>query len=128
MARLESLADIPAGEDKLAFPGVLTDLNVASPPAVLYLFHTHGMGMTDANSVLIRPVTLALQQAGYALEITPAESPWIDAPTARRYEFKGEPLPCEGGAALQPPCRYDHFGQYRVDRFLHADGRSRVVV
>lgn len=123
-AKLENPADIRQGVD---LPGILMASGGAQP-SVRYVFHTHGMGMTDAKSVLIRPVTLALQQAGYTPETTPAESRWIDAPTARVHEFEGEALSCEGGAALQPPCSYDHFGQYRVDRFLHADGVSRVVV
>jgi hypothetical protein len=86
------------------------------------------MGMTNARSVLIRPVTLALQQAGYTLETTPKEPIWDDAPTAKVHEFEGEALSCEGSAADRPPCLYDHFGQYRVDWFLHADGKRRVVV
>ncbi len=128
MARLENPSDIPGNGGGVAFPGVLTDPAEASRPEVRYIFHTHGMGMTDAEAVLIDPVTVALQAAGYTRETNLAETPWIEAPTARRYEFKGEALSCEGGAALQKPCRYDDFGQYRIDRFLHADGKSRVVV
>ena len=128
MARLENPSDIPANGGGVAFPGVLTDPAKASRPEVRYIFHTHGMGMTDANSVLIDPIAFALQEAGYARETNLAETPWIEAPTSRRYEFKGEALWCEGGAALQKPCRDDDFGQYRIDRFLHADGKRRVVV
>ena len=131
-ARLESLADIPPttvdGVIPQVFPGVLTDQEGASPSAVRYIFHTHGMGKTDAKSVLIEPVTAALREAGYTLETTPAEPIWDDAPTAKVHEFEGEALSCEGSAADRPPCLYDHFGQYRVDRFLHADGKRRVVV
>jgi hypothetical protein len=126
-AKLENPADIREAAGGEAFPGILKGSGKATP-AVRYIFHTHGMGMTDVKSVLIQPVTLALQQAGYSLETTPAESRWIDAPTAKVHEFEGEALSCEGGAALQPPCLYDHFGQYRIDRFIHADGVSRVVV
>jgi len=128
MARLENPSDIPANGGEVAFPGVLTDPAKASRPEVRYIFHTHGMGMTDAEAVLIEPVTVALQAAGYTRETNLAETTWIEAPTARRYEFRGEALSCEGGAAPQKPCRYDDFGQYRIDRFLHADGKSRVVV
>jgi hypothetical protein len=131
-ARLENLADIPPttvdGRNPQVFPGVLTVQEGASPSAVRYIFHTHGMGKTDAKSVLIEPVTAALREAGYTRETIPVEPTWDDAPTARVHDFEGEALSCEGGAAKQPPCRYDHFGQYRVDRFLHADGVSRVVV
>lgn len=128
VAKLEPAADAQSPEPT-AFPGLLSGAGLdETPAAVRYVFHTHGMGLTDADEVLLDPVKRALEQEGYRREGGAAGSPWIDAPTKRPHDFRGEALNCEGGAALQKPCRFESFGQYRVDRFINPALNRRVVV
>lgn len=128
IARLEDPSDVPEAPETMAFPGILTASTTAENPSVQYLFQTHGMGMTDPDAVLIRPVALALRQAGYRLEPRHGEGDWLPAPTARPHRFRIEAVNCSGPDAASPPCTYTSFGAYRVDRYIHADGARRVVV
>ena len=128
MAKLEPAPGNPAPQPT-SFPGLLSGAGPdRTQPSVRYVFHTHGMGLTKADEVLLDPVERALEQEGYRREGGAANPSWDDAPTAEPYDFRGEALSCEGDAAGKKPCQFKSFGQYRVDRFLNPKLNSRVVV
>lgn len=102
-----------------AFQGVLpTDGPNASKPR--YVLVVHGMGKTSKHYADV--IVDRIKEAGYTLE---ASQDWKAVPLAKRRTVTGEAFVC-GPAETKPPCVYDSFGSYRVDRF-HA-GERRVVV
>jgi hypothetical protein len=114
-----------------AFAGVLRATGEDSPKGKRrYIFHTHGMGMTDACEGLIDPLNKALKARGYR-SVGP-QSAWLDAPTTAPHHIRGEALPCGRNGPNDPnnklkPCLFTSFGQYRVDRFK-GPGDDEVVV
>ena len=102
-----------------AFQGVLPTAgpNASKPRYVLVV---HGMGKTSktyADDIVGR-----IKEAGYTLE---ASQDWKPVPLAKRRTVTGEAFVC-GPAETKPPCVYDSFGSYRVDRFRA--GERRVVM
>lgn len=97
---------------------------------VRYLFHTHGMGDTNATSTLIAPVEVAMRQAGFVPDPETAGTDWSGAKTAKTYRFQLEAIDCseQGGHSKAKPCVLDTFGSYRIDRFWRPSDGRRVVV
>lgn len=108
-----------------AFAGVLRTAKEDNPKGKRrYIFHTHGMGLTEACQGLIDPLNRALAARGY--RSTGPRSAWLDAPTKTPHRIYGEALPCTHDNQ-EKPCLFTSFGQYRVDRF-EGPGGDEVVV
>ena len=99
VARLENPKAV-ASPGAITFGGVLERPGRSSAPgATRYVFHTHGMGLTNADQDLIAPLKAAFGLAGYALVETTG---WQDSPTEAPHAFIGEALPCPPGATRNP--------------------------
>ena len=124
VARLENPKAV-ASPGAITFGGVLERPGRSSAPgATRYVFHTHGMGLTNADQDLIAPLKAAFGLAGYALVETTG---WQDSPTEVPHAFIGEALPCPPGATRKP-CLFNEFGVIRVDRYFRSRDNARVVV
>jgi hypothetical protein len=124
VARLENPKAF-ASPGAIAFRGVLESPGGSQPPgSTRYVFHTHGMGLTNADQALIAPLKAAFGLAGYVLVETTG---WRDSPTAVPHAFIGEALPCPPGT-IRKPCLFNEFGEIRVDRYFRSRDNARVVV
>lgn len=118
-------APLDADPTTPAFAGLLRAVGEPKTdvPVRRFIFHTHGMGMTQHCRDFMDPLTALLKARGYRADGLP--SGWLDAPTDGSHYIRGEALRCKSGSGK--PCRYDSFGQYRIDRLKGPAGDEVVV-
>ena len=114
-ARLESAPATTSG--KVAFHGLLPAQEDPGGSRVRYVFVIHGMGDTaptysdDLLAAIAGRYRHAAGEAYAPVTIDPA------------FKVSSEAFACTSDA---PPCRYDHFGELKVDRY-EGNGRRIVV-
>jgi len=116
------------------FGGVLRGVSdQPTSPRVRYVFHIHGMGLTEQAPFRARLVD-QVQSHGYqVLE----RGPWLPAMLPTAFRVSGPDLDCTsswtdhlnpGAGSVEHPCDFPSFGEYSIDRMRAGDGREVRIV
>lgn len=123
-ARLENYT---ADSEKDVFGGLLRPLHGQSPK-IRYVFHIHGMGLTERT---FREKLASHLEAKDFQRV--AEPGWRPALLPRALRAQGPGLECDrpwrdprdpDAGQVDAPCEFPSFGEYAVDRFTRADGEQ----
>ena len=121
------------GDEKALFRGIANPLpehQPMPPPKVRYIFHIHGMGLTKRED--FHDDLFSLLEEKY--QLVDKGKDWMPARLPRAVMVAAEGLDCEkwvdpldpGAGAIEKPCEFGSFGEFRVDEFRNARGDERV--